>query len=86
MQVNGVPLCANSLMADQLRGRIGFGGMVITDCGSIDFMLVARLFVHVRLCALGLCACHTHTHRGYLGVWPNTSKQSAFCFSAFLLF
>eukprot|EP00966_Prymnesium_polylepis_P105765 2449563-Prymnesium_polylepis.1 len=36
--VNGTPLCANSLLQEQLRERMGFDGIVITDCGAIDFM------------------------------------------------
>ena len=36
--VNGVPLCANDLLEEQLRQRLGFDGFVITDCGAIGFM------------------------------------------------
>ena len=36
--VNGVPLCANKLIAEQLRGRMGFDGIVISDCGAIGMM------------------------------------------------
>jgi len=36
--VNGVPLCANKLMQEQLRDRMGFKGIVITDCGAIGMM------------------------------------------------
>jgi beta-glucosidase-like glycosyl hydrolase len=36
--VNGVPLCANKLLQEQLRDRMGFKGIVITDCGAIGMM------------------------------------------------
>ena len=36
--VNGVPLCANELLQKQLRERMGFEGIVITDCGAIGMM------------------------------------------------
>jgi beta-glucosidase len=36
--VNKVPLCANKLMQEQLRDRMGFKGIVITDCGAIGMM------------------------------------------------
>ena len=37
--VDGTPLCANSLLKEQLRGHLGFEeGIVITDCGAIGFM------------------------------------------------
>ena len=36
--VNGVPLCANKLLQEQLRERMGFKGIVITDCGAIGMM------------------------------------------------
>ena len=44
--LNGVPLCANELMATQLRGRLGFNGIVITDCGAIDFMTSTHKWAH----------------------------------------
>ena len=40
--VNGTPLCANELLKEQLRGRIGFHGIVITDCGAVGFMISNR--------------------------------------------
>ena len=44
--LNGTPLCANELMATQLRGRMGFEGIVITDCGAIDFMTSTHKWKH----------------------------------------
>ena len=44
--VNGVPLCANQLMHDELRGRMGFEGIVITDCGAIGFMTSTHKWNH----------------------------------------
>jgi len=36
--VNGTPLCASELLETELRVRIGFEGIVISDCGAIGFM------------------------------------------------
>jgi len=36
--VNGTPMCANELMEEELRGKMGFQGIVISDCGAIGFM------------------------------------------------
>jgi beta-glucosidase len=33
-------------MQDQLRGRMGFDGVVVTDCGSIDFMTSTHHWAH----------------------------------------
>lgn len=44
--INGVPLCANQLMQDELRARLGFEGIVITDCGAIGFMTSTMHWKH----------------------------------------
>jgi beta-glucosidase len=44
--VNGVPLCANTLLQEQLRGRMGFNGIVITDCGAIGMMTGNHHWAH----------------------------------------
>ena len=44
--VNGVPLCANELLETELRSRMGFEGIVITDCGAIDFMISNHHWKH----------------------------------------
>ena len=44
--VNGTPLCASSLLKEQLRDRLGFDGIVITDCGAIGFMISNHKWRH----------------------------------------
>ncbi len=34
--INGVPSCANKLLADVVRGKWGFGGYITSDCGAIS--------------------------------------------------
>lgn len=44
--VNGTPLCANSLLKNELRGKMGFQGIVISDCGAIGFMISNHRWNH----------------------------------------
>ena len=47
--VDGVPLCANSLLKEKLRGTLGFEeGIVITDCGAIGFMTSNHKWAHAN--------------------------------------
>ena len=34
--IDGVPSCANKLLADVVRGKWGFGGYITSDCGAIS--------------------------------------------------
>jgi beta-glucosidase len=45
-RINGEPACANThLLEDMLRGRWGFGGYVVSDCGAIDDIYERHHFV-----------------------------------------
>ena len=46
--VNGTPLCANELIAEELRGRMGFKGIVISDCGAVEFMISSHKWNHTN--------------------------------------
>ena len=41
-----MPLCANELLQKQLRERMGFEGIVITDCGAIGMMTANHHWNH----------------------------------------
>jgi beta-glucosidase len=44
--INGEPACANThLLEDMLRGRWGFSGYVVSDCGAIDDIYQRHHFV-----------------------------------------
>eukprot|EP01006_Ploeotia_vitrea_P038561 TRINITY_DN66249_c4_g11_i1.p1 TRINITY_DN66249_c4_g11~~TRINITY_DN66249_c4_g11_i1.p1 ORF type:complete len:828 (-),score=378.61 TRINITY_DN66249_c4_g11_i1:109-2592(-) len=36
--VNGIPACAHPMIQSTLRGRLGFDGFVISDCGAVEFI------------------------------------------------
>jgi len=45
--VNGTPICANSHMIHEiLRESMNFDGIVVTDCGAIDFMISNHKWNH----------------------------------------
>ena len=45
--INGTPICANpALLEGELRGRLGFDGVVVTDCGAIGFMTTTHHWNH----------------------------------------
>jgi beta-glucosidase len=45
-RINGEPACANThLLEDMLRGRWGFSGYVVSDCGAIDDIYERHHFV-----------------------------------------
>lgn len=44
--VAGTPMCASDLLQAELRDRIGFDGVVITDSGAIKFMVVDHRWKH----------------------------------------
>src|SRR5947209_18199815 len=45
-RINGEPACANThLLGDMLRGRWGFGGYVVSDCGAIEDIYQRHHFV-----------------------------------------
>ena len=46
--VNQTPLCANRLLQEELRGRMGFEGIVISDCGAIGFMISNHKWNHTN--------------------------------------
>lgn len=44
--VDQTPMCAHDMLQDQLRDRIGFEGIIITDSGAIKFMVQDHKWQH----------------------------------------
>eukprot|EP00927_Polykrikos_kofoidii_P049178 TRINITY_DN43289_c0_g1_i1.p1 TRINITY_DN43289_c0_g1~~TRINITY_DN43289_c0_g1_i1.p1 ORF type:complete len:830 (-),score=118.22 TRINITY_DN43289_c0_g1_i1:137-2626(-) len=56
--VNGLPMCANGPLLSRLRHRLGFEGIVVTDCGAIGFSVspMGHFASHVNASAQALQA------------------------------